>query len=103
MCFGVLVLLHAGFSAAHYEALVEARYGVEDGLLPMDIYFELAASLAMVLLGALSTVSLVPVYSAGDASINSFHKLLAPRQDFLVFKAAAAAVPAVTDRASSSN
>lgn len=88
-----LLLLHAGYSAEHYEALLLDRYGSFDGArLPLDIYVELAAAVVLGLVGSLSAAgSLHPLYSSGSSSTNAFHKLFAPRWDFVPMPAAVAA------------
>lgn len=91
-----LLLLHAGYSAEHYEALLLDRYGSFDGArLPLDIYVELVVALVLGLAGALSAAgSLHPLYASGTSATNAFHKLFAPRWDFVPMPPANSAVPA---------
>lgn len=89
----VALLLHAGYSANHYESLVTDRYGDAEGWSqPVDIYVEVALALILGLVGSLLAVgTFVPIHSSGESSLNAFHKLFAPRWDFAPLRVAQSA------------
>ena len=65
---GFALLVHAGYSAVHFQRLVEARYGEVAAPLPRDVYLELAAAAALSLLGALASVgALSPIYAEAES------------------------------------
>ena len=77
------LLVHAGYSATHFEALLLDRHGDAIGALPLDVYIEVILACLLGLFGALSVVGkLLPLYVPGESSMNAFHKLFAPRWDF---------------------
>ena len=67
---GVLLVTHAGYSAYHYKALVEARYGSLAAPIPLDVWAELLLSFLLVVFGSLLTVgTFQPIYSSSEATL----------------------------------
>jgi hypothetical protein len=67
---GVATLVHAGYSAIHFQSLIEARYGEVAASLPLDVYAELALAVGLVLAGvAVSVKSFSPLYSDSEPAV----------------------------------
>lgn len=65
---GVALLLHAGWSAVHFQRLAEEHYGEATVPLPIDVYVELLAAAALCLLGATASIgTFTPVYAESEA------------------------------------
>jgi len=89
-----LLVLHAGYSALHFEALFTERYGSAPASLPWDIYVESAAAVVLVLIGATWAVGgFVPIYTSSEGP-DAFHKLFSPRLDFAPLRPSSAAASA---------
>jgi hypothetical protein len=61
---GVALIAHAAYAAVQYKGLLDARYGVVDATLPVDVYVELVVAAACVVAGALLRVRLAPIYAS---------------------------------------
>ena len=67
---GVATLVHAGYSAVHFQSLIEARYGEVAASLPADVDAELALAVGLVLAGvAVSVKSFSPLYSDSEPAV----------------------------------
>ena len=65
---GALLILHAGYSADHFQRVVESRYGEVSVPLPLDVYLELLAAAALCLLGAILSVgAFTPIYAESES------------------------------------